>query len=72
MESLQERKRNQRVKELMSKKTYQPLIVLEDTKVKEWNVKQTLSQQIDQIVDYNQSLKQERREHWQKLSQQYI
>lgn len=72
MESLQERKRNQRVRELMSKKENQPLILVEDTKVKEWNIKQTLSQQVDKVVEYNQLLKQERKEYWQKLSQEFI
>ena len=62
MQSLFERNRAKRIKELMSKKNN-----ITSTKVVE-----NKSQQIDRIVDYNQSLKQERKEHWNKLSQQYI
>lgn len=69
METLQERRRNNRIKELMSKK-HNPLVLIEQDKKSGWNVNKVLEDR-DRITDFAIQQKQERKEYWQDLNSRY-
>jgi len=69
METLQERRRNQRIKELMSKKQ-NPLVLIEQDKKSGWNVNKVLEDR-DRITDFAIQQKQERKDYWQDLNSRY-
>jgi len=69
METLEERKRNNRIKELMSKKQ-NPLVLIEQDKKSGWNVNKVLEDR-DRITDFAIQQKQERKDYWQDLNSRY-
>jgi hypothetical protein len=69
METLLERKRNNRIKELMSKKQ-NPLVLIEQDKKSGWNVNKVLEDR-DRITDFAIQQKQERKDYWQDLNSRY-
>jgi hypothetical protein len=69
METLQERRRNNRIKELMSKKQ-NPLVLIEQDKKSGWNVNKVLEDR-DRVTDFAIQQKQERKDYWQDLNSRY-
>jgi hypothetical protein len=69
MQSMGERNRNNRIKELMAKKN-DPLLVIEDDKKSVWNVNKVLEDR-DRIIDFAIQQKEERKDYWKDLNSRY-
>lgn len=66
--TIQELRRDQRVRELMSKKKFSPLQIQEGEQTKDWEVKKILIDPVEKYVQETEFLKQERKQFWSELS----